>query len=304
MSVNLPSLYVQEFASTIELLVQQMDSKLQPSVMVGSGHVGEQASPVDQIGLIEVAENNTRFAPMPRTDAPVDRRWVFPTNWDLNQNVDKNDLLRMMTDPKAGLARAAVAGMNRRKDRTILDGLINSNFTGKSGTTPTALPTGQVVGVNVGGTASRLNVAKLRSALEILMANDVDMDGEEFYCVVDAKAHSALLSEVQITSQDYNPTRDGTPVLQNGKIAQFLGFNFIHCERAVEFNGTDDQAGTSTPIMCYAKSGVYLGHWQDIQVDVSERKDLRGIPWQLYIAATFGATRLQEDKVVKIWSRP
>jgi len=303
MSVNSPTLYVQEFASTIEMLVQQKQSKLSSAVTVGGGHYGEQASPVDQIGLIEVSENASRFEPMPRTDASFDRRWVFPTNWDLNQLMDKNDLLRMMVDPKNVMAMSAVAAMNRRKDRTILDGLINANFTGKAGTTSTTLPSTQVVGVSTGGATSRLNVAKLRAAQEILLSNDVDTDSEELYCVIDAKAHSALLSEVQITSSDFNAGSD-VPVLRDGRIARFLGFNFIHCERATEFNAADDLGGTSTPIMCFAKSGAYFGAWQDIKVDVSERKDVRALPWQLYIAATFGATRLEEKKVVKVWSRP
>jgi hypothetical protein len=303
MSVNAPTLYVQEFASTIELLSQQKQSKLMQAVTVGGGHFGEQASPVDQIGLIEVSENATRFEPMPRTDAPFDRRWVFPTNWDLNQLLDKNDLLRMMTDPKNAMAVSAVAGMNRRRDRTIIDGLNGTNFTGRSGTTAVTFPSSQVVGVNVGGTASRLNVAKLRQGLETLMIRDVDVDSEELFCVVDARAHAALLQEVQITSSDFNAGND-TPVLRDGRIARFMGFNFIHCERLTEFNGTDDQGGTSTPIFMFAKSGAYFGGWQDIKVDVTERKDVRGLPWQLYIAATFGATRLEEAKVVRAWSRP
>lgn len=303
MSVNAPTLYVQEFASTIELLSQQKQSRLMQAVTVGGGHFGEQASPVDQIGLIEVTENATRFEPMPRTDAPFDRRWVFPTNWDLNQLLDKNDLLRMMTDPKNAMAMSAVAGMNRRRDRTIIDGLNGTNFTGRAGTTAVTFPANQVVGVNVGGTASRLNVAKLRQGLETLMTRDVDVDGEELFCVLDARAHASLLTEVQITSSDFNAGAD-VPVLRDGRIARFMGFNFIHCERLTEFNGTDDQGGTSTPCFMFAKSGAYFGGWQDIKVDVTERKDVRGLPWQLYIAATFGATRLEEAKVVRAWSRP
>lgn len=304
MSANSPTLYVVEYANTLQMLAQQTQSKLMPAVTVGSGHTGEQASPVDQYGLVEVSENSGRFEAMPRTDLAFDRRWIFPTNWDVNQLFDKNDLIRMMVDPKQGGARAAVAGMNRRRDRTILDGMINANFTGKAGTTSTTLPSTQVVGVDTGGAASGLNVAKLREALRILLANDVDVDAEEFYVAVSAQAHVDLLAEVQITSADYNPRRDGEPVLVDGKISKFLGFNFIHCERTVEFNGTDDQSGTSTPIMAWAKSGVYLGSWTDMIVRVSERDDLRAIPWQIYTAATFGATRLEEDKVVKIWARP
>jgi hypothetical protein len=304
MSANSPTLYTVEYANTLQMLAQQVQSKLMRCVTVGSGHTGEQASPVDQYGSIEVAENSGRFEAMPRTDLAFDRRWVFPTNWDVNQLFDKNDLIRMMVDPKQGGARAAVAGMNRRRDRTILDGLINTNYTGKTGTTSTTLGSGQVVSVDVGGAASGLNVAKLREALRILMANDVDVDGEEFYCAISAQAHVDLLGETQVTSQDYNPKRDGEPVLVDGKIAKFMGFNFVHCERATEFNGTDDQAGTSTPIMAWAKSGAYFGSWAEMVVRVNERTDLRGIPWQIYTAATFGATRLEEDKVVKIWARP
>lgn len=303
MSINSPTFYAQQFATQVELLTQQIESKLQRAVTVGTNHYGEQASPVDQVGVVDPSENAERFAPMPRTDAPMDRRWILPRNWDLNQLKDKNDLIRQITDDKMALARAAVAGMNRRKDRTIIDGLLNANQTGKSGTTSTAFGSGQTVSVNTGGAASGLNVPKLREALRILLANDVDTMGEELFCVTNAKAHTQLLAEVQVTSKDYNQLRDGAPVLRDGMIDRFMGFNFIHCERLTEFDGTDDADGTSTPVLFFAKSGAYLGIWKDTNTRIDERTDLRGIPWQLYTSATFGASRLEEKKVVKAWAR-
>lgn len=301
MSANLPTHYVKQWANTIELLAQQELSKLQATVTYGSNHYGEQASPVDQFGLIEASENTERFAPMPRTDAPADRRWITPRNWDINQLVDKNDLMRILNDPKSELAKAAIAGLNRRKDLTIIDALGGTNLTGKDGTTPTTLPTAQVVGVNTGGTASNLNVAKVRAAKRILMANDVDVMGEELYFVVNAAGHDALLAEVQVTSKDYNESRDGKPVMIDGMIGRFMGFNFVHCERLQ--TGTDDQAGTSTSSFAYAKSGVYLGSWKDISTDIRERPDLRAIPYQIYTCMTLGATRKDEKKVVRVWAR-
>lgn len=303
MSINSPTFYAQQFATQVDLLTQQIESKLQRSVTVGTGHYGEQASPVDQVGLVEMTENTERFAAMPRTDAPMDRRWIIPRNYDLNQLKDKNDLVRQITDDRMTLARAAVAAANRRKDRTILEGLLNANQTGKSGTTSTPFGSGQTVSVNTGGAASGLNVAKLRNALQILMANDVDVEGEELYAVVNAKAHAQLLAEIQITSKDFNQLRDGTPILRDGMIDRFLGFNFIHCERLTEFDGTDDAAGTSTPCLFYAKSGGYLGLWKDTNTRIDERTDLRAIPWQLYTSIVFGATRIEEKKVVKAWAR-
>jgi hypothetical protein len=40
--------------------------------------------------------------------------------------------------------------------------------------------------------------------------------------------------------------------------------------------------------------------WQDITTHISERNDKAGIPWQVYVYGTFGATRLEEKKVVEI----
>lgn len=303
MTINAPSFYAQEFANSCMLLAQQKTSRLQTAVTVGTGHRGEQASPVDQVGSIEAQEKTDRFAPMPRTDAAVDRRWVLPRTWDINQNYDKHDLIRQIQDPRSSLSQAALAAMGRRKDVTILDGLINTNYTGKSGTTATSFLAGNVVSVNKGGTASSLNVAKLREAKRILMANEVDPTEEEIFIVVDSKANDAMLGEVQVTNKDYNATRDGTPVFKEGVIDRFLGFNFIWTERLLQFNGTDDAAGTSTPCIAFAKSGAYLGIWQDTNTRIDERADLRGVPWQLYADATFGACRLEEKKIVKVWSR-
>lgn len=303
MTIYAPTFYAQEFANQCVLLSQQKTSRLQMAVMTGTGHRGEQASPVDQVGLIEAQEKTERFAPMPRTDAPTDRRWVLPRTWDINQNYDKHDLIRQIQDPRSALAQAALAAMGRRKDLTILDGLLNTNQTGKSGTTATTFLAGNVVSVSTGGTASLFNVAKLRKAKQLLMANDVDVTEEELFVAVDSRAHDAMLAEVQATSKDYNEARDGKPILKEGVIDRFLGFNFVWTERLLTFNGTDDAAGTSTPCPAWAKSGGYLGIWSDVNTRIDERPDLRGIPWQLYTDGTFGATRLEEKKIVKIWSR-
>lgn len=295
---NIPTHFVQEFADKLDLLAQQTKSKLESAVMSGM-HIGEQASPVDQYGQIEMLENNERFSEMPRVDAPSTRRWVIPTDYDLPQMVQPKDLLRVLQDPKATLQRAAVAAANRKKDLVILQGLLNANNTGKTGSTST--PITYSVSVNTGGTASKLNVAKIRAAKLQLQQNDVDLEGDELYLAVNAAAHDALLNEVQIVSKDYNAARDGAPVMKEGKIERFLGVNIISLERI--FTGTDDAAGTSSLCVMWAKSGAYLGKWRDISVDVRERGDLRDIPTQIYLKQTIGGTRLDEAKVVKVYSR-
>ena len=299
MSANLPSHYVSQFATNIQLLLQQKGSKLAEAVMTGS-HVGSQASPVDQIGSVEAQRVTSRFADMGRVDASVDRRWVFPVDYDLPQLIDSYDKLRLLLDPSSSYVQNAVYAMGRAKDDEIISALFGTNKTGVSGGTSTSFLAANVVGVNTGGTDSGMNVPKLRAAKKLLMSYEVDLDNDPIYCAITSKEHDELLNEIQVISSDFNGAE--RPVLMDGKVTRFLGINFIHCERlATKATGTDDQSGSSLQIPMWAKSGVYLGTWNDVETSISKRNDIQGEPWQAYLKGTFGATRLEEKKVVKIW---
>lgn len=297
MSINvIPTFQVQQFSTNVNLLLQQRGSKLSGAVMRGS-HVGKQASPVDQIGAVAAQKVTTRFAPMGRVDATTERRWVFPNDYELPQQIDTFDKLRLITDPESQYVVNAVYAMGRAQDDEIISAFFDDAKTGENGKSTTTFLAGNVVSVDTGGSASNINVAKLRAAKKLLMAAEVDLDTDPIFCAITAEEHDSLLNEIQIISQDYNTT----PVLVNGKVQSFLGINFIHCERLT--TGTDDQTGTSTQIPIWAKSGMHLGTWQDVTVSVSQRNDLSGEPYQAYVYGTFGATRLEEPKIVKLWAR-
>lgn len=297
MSINVPTHYAIQYSQNIQLLLQQRGSKLRGSVMTGS-HTGKQASPVDQYGAIVAQRVTSRFAPMGRVDAPADRRWVFPVDYDLPQLIDSFDKLRLLTDPASAFVENGSYAMGRAMDDEIIAAFFGTNQTGETGSTATTFATStQTVGVNTGGTASNLNVAKLRAAKKILMANEVDLDNDPLTCIITSTEHDSLLNEIQVVSTDFNEK----PVLVEGKVTRFLGINFITCERLT--TATDDQSGTSRQIPLYARSGMYLGMWNDISTEISRRNDLQGLPWQAYAYGTFGATRLEEKKVVRIWCR-
>ncbi len=297
MASQIPLFYVSQFSSNIQLKLQQEGSVLRSCVMTGT-HVGAQASPVDQFGAIVGNKVVGRYNPMTRQDAPTDRRWVFPQDYDLPQLLDSFDQLRLLIDPMSSYVTNAVYAIGRNMDEEILAGLLNANFTGNNGTTSTSIPSGQVVGVNQGAaSATNLTVAKLREGRRILMSNNLALDREELYCAVTATNLDSLLAETQVISSEFNDQK----VLVNGKLTKFLGINLVHTELLQ--TGTDDQAGTSTAIPMWAKSGSYMGMWSDVQSSIDRRTDLQGIPLQAYVKGTFGGTRLEEKKVVKIWAR-
>lgn len=298
MGSGIPLFYVEQFSSNIQLKLQQMGSRLRMAVMTGT-HKGSQASPVDQFGAINANKVTARYAPIQHVDAPTDRRWVFPQDYDLAQLLDSFDKLRLITDPMSSYVTNALHALGRAQDQEIIAGLLGTNYTGNNGATSTTLQPTQVVGVNQGAaSATNITVAKLRAAKKILMANEVDLATDRIYMAINAAGHDTLLSEVQVISSDFN---GGKPVMEEGLITRFLGIDFIHTELLP--TGTDDQAGTSTAYPMWAKSGAYLGMWEDITTDVSQRKDIQSLPYQAYVKGSFGATRLEEKKIVQVWGR-
>lgn len=290
MSINIPSHYAQQYATNVQMLLQQKDSRLRGLVTQGS-YIGEQASPVDQVDSIEMQSVTGRFEAMPRVDADVDRRWVSPLDFDLPQLIDSFDKLRLLTDPQSVWVQNAVNAAKRKMDDVIIDAFFGTAKTGKTGSTSTTFPSSQVVAVNHGASGSTgLTVAKLREARRILRASEVDFDMDPITCVVTSKQEDNLLAEAQVISLDFNDK----PVLVDGKVTRFLGINIVHSERL------DANATPSRLVPVFAKSGMHLGIWNDITSDISQRKDLRGLPFQAYVYMTCNATRLEEEKTVQI----
>lgn len=290
MSANIPNHFAQQYATNVELLLQQKDTRLRSLVTQGQ-YIGEQAAAVDQIDSVEMQSVTTRFEAMPRVDAEVARRWVTPLDFDLPQMIDSFDKLRLLTDPASIYVQNAVNAAKRKMDDVIIAAFFAAAKTGKTGSGSTTFPAGQVVAVNQGASGNTgLTVAKLRQARTLLAAAEVDLDMDPITAVVSAKQMDNLLAEAQVISMDYNDR----PVLADGKLKSFLGINFVMSER-LPVNGSSYRR-----IPVFAKSGMHLGVWNDITTDISQRKDIRGLPYQAYVYMTIGATRLEEEKTVEI----
>jgi len=293
MSINLPTHYVQQFSTNVQLLLQTPGGKFAMAVMNGN-HVGKQASPVDQFGSVEMTDVTGRFNPMGRTDVTTDRRWVFPTDSDLPQMIDEFDKLRLITDPESIYVRNAVNAARRKQDRHILNAFFGTAKTGEAGSTSTSFTAANEVDVATGGSNSKLNVAKIKAVKELMEANDVDFEVEEAFIGITAADHASLLNEIQIISKDFA----SEAVLEKGQVKKFLGFTLIQSQLVeTVLAGTNE---VTLPV--WVKSGMYLGTWSDIKNSVSQRHDLQGEPWQLYTTMTAGATRLEENKVYAIES--
>jgi hypothetical protein len=142
--------------------------------------------------------------------------------------------------------------------------------------------------VDVGGTASSLNVAKLQQAVRMLMTFNKGELSEAVNCAISSYEHDALLKEVQIVNKDYN----NSAVMVDGRVRRFMGVDFRVTERLAISSG-------NRLVPVWVKSGMHLGMWQDMMTKVSERAD-KSHAWQVYLCMTLGATRTQPGKVIRI----
>jgi hypothetical protein len=285
MSFQVTTAFVQQYTTNVGLLLQQRGSKLRDACTVGS-YTGKAAKAVEQIGAVTAQARTSRHADTPLISTPHDARWVFPTDYEWADMVDDQDKLRMLIDPTSPYAVNGAYALGRALDDLIITAALGTSMTGENGSTSTAFATATQQ-IAVGGTG--LTIAKLRQARRILMGNEVDVAMDPLYIAVTATQLDELLGTTEVTSSDYNTVK----TLVSGDIDTFLGFKFIQCER-LGVDGSGDRR-----CIAWAKSGMHVGMWNDINTKVSERAD-KSYATQVYVKGTFGATRTEEKKVVEI----
>lgn len=294
MSVNIPNHFVTQYTTNVAHLLQIQGGKMR-SLVGEDTHQGESAVPVDQYGSVEMQEVTTRFGAMPRVDAATDRRWVYPTDYNLPQMVDTFDKLRLMVDPQGPLAQAAIKAAGRKIDNIIFDAFYADAKTGKAGGTTTSFDTtNHRVDAAIGAAADTgLNVDKILRAIRLLEDNDVDTEMEQPCMAITPQQHEDLKRQTQVINSDYF-VDGGRPVFAgDGRIKEFAGVKIV-VSRLVPSNAS------YRLVPMWVRSGMHLGVWDDVKARVDERPDIEGVPYQLVTTLTMGATRLEEGRVIQI----
>lgn len=290
MSTEIGTAFAQKFTSNVELKLQQKTSRLSGSVTIVPCSGVKQGQVVQQVGSAAAVKRTTRHADTPILNTPHDARWVFPEDYQWGDLIDNEDAIKTLASFDSPYSQVAAASLNRAKDIEIMAAFFSDTTkTGETGGTTTDWTT--FVGANaahkIASGAIGLTVGKLILAKKALRAAEVDED-EMIFCAINAELEADLLTETQIVSLDYNVK----PVLVDGKLTSFMGINFIHSEQLLT-------ASSEYRCPVYAKSGIALGMWNDIQVEMARRAD-KSFALQVYASMSCGATRTQEKKVVEV----
>ena len=284
MSSQITTAFVEQYSANIQMLSQQMGSLLRDAVR-NESVVGKDAY-FDQIGKVTAILKTSRHSDTPQIDTPHSRRRVSLADYEFADLIDQQDKVRLLIDPTSSYAKAAAYAMGRAMDDVIIAAALGSANTGVSGGTAVALPAGNIVAANTGGTG--MNIAKLAAAKQILDAGDVDPSIKR-HIVVSPAEIADLLNNTTVTSSDFNTIK----ALVQGEIDSFMGFKFHVSNRLV------DNGAANTQCIAFAEDGIFLGVGKDVTARIDERSD-KSYATQVYYCQTIGATRMEEAKVVSV----
>lgn len=293
MSIEITTIQKQKYQAGIEMLAQQDDCILGDRVR-REAERGKRVS-FDQIGLVAAKEAVIRHQDTQYLNTPHRRRWVSTKRYDLADLLDLADLVKIIDNPGGVYSKAFVAGLNRAKDKAMIDAALGTSYSGEEGTTAIAFPAAQQIAV--GGTG--FTFAKLQDAAKRLKAANAVRSGEEMTIVWTAAQEQEFLNVTEVKSSDYNNTR----VLVNGQLDTFYGFRFVRIEDWTDENGFAQRmlpkVSTTRSCLAFVKSGLLLNEVEQPQVNI-DQLPAKKYSWQYYGYGDWGATRMQEAKVVQI----
>ncbi|UOF78052.1 major capsid proteiN [Caudoviricetes sp.] len=291
MSFQVDTALVQAYRANIDLKFQQMGSRLRGCVR--NERQGAEFEFYDRIGPVDAVEVTSRHADTPLISTPHDRRRVGLRDFDWADLIDNKDKIRMLADPTSSYVTNAVMALGRAQDDVIIQAAFGTAYTGKTGSTNVSFPSASEIAVDYvesgSATNSNLTIGKLRRARYLLDKAEATTEGQyDLYLVVDPSQIQSLLRTTEVTNSDYNTIK----ALVAGEIDTYMGFKFIKSNRLTVVSNVRQ-------CIAFERQGLLLATGMEITVDVGPRRDKRNSV-QVYVCGSFGATRMWEEKVLRI----
>lgn len=290
MASSIDTAFVNSYHNMLEHQFQQKGSRLRGTVRSVSQN--SEYDYWDRVGTSTAHEMTTRHADTQYDDENMTRRRNQITGYNTAKLFDNQDKLRMIINPTSGFAESQAFALGRQMDSAIITAASGTAYSGKTGATSVSYDTDFRIAVDYveSGAASNSNltIAKLRRARFLLDSEEAVADGETVHAIVSASQIQSLLRSTEVTSADYNTVK----ALVQGEIDTFLGFKFIRTQLL-------SKSGNNRTCLIYPPSAILLGVGEDVKTRIDEMPG-KQYSVQVYSEATFGATRLWEEKVIEV----
>lgn len=286
---SVPEHHVKMYTANVRTVLAKRGGDLVARISRGS-YTGEKVQLINFIGPVEFIERDTVYADTKLTELEHTSRWISGREYDVAVLVDRLDTLKMIYDPTNPYVERFREAAARRMDTIVMDSFFATARAGKEGSDLITFPNRDVV--PAGGTG--LTVAKLRALRKLIKKRHVDLRGVRPMIAVTAEQVDNLLSEVTVTSVDYNAIKP----LVDGEVTGFMGFDFMPYE---DYNGRGipKRADGVRELPVWVPDGMHFGQWDALEIIINNRPDKNNIK-QIHATFTAGATRVEEGKVFKL----
>jgi len=284
--------HVRQFKDNLTMLYQQTQSRLRGTVMERS--VTGEVDFWDRVGVTNAQQKLTRHTDTPQIDTPFSRRMCTVGDWHTGDLIDKQDVIRVLTDPTSPTTQAIVAALNRALDSIIYAAFDAAVLTGKLGTTTVSFDADWPNGNRAAGqgdddfSAAAIDIDDLLALKKQFDENEVPDEGR--HILLSPGGFTQLLTTAEVGSSDYNTVK----ALVRGEIGTYLGFNFHRLAT------TQMTVATGTDFYCYAwhQSAMGLSVGLNLNVEVAPRTD-KSFATQVYAALSAGAVRVQGEGLIR-----
>jgi hypothetical protein len=189
----------------------------------------------------------------------------------------------------------------RKKEEIIVNAATGVAYEGKEGTTSVSFPdstntvyqdgtAGSQGTSNESGTPTGLIADKILQGLFLLRKNmKTGNIKEKIYCAISAEEELQLLQDNKIINRDYTAGQ----ALDKGIVGSWLGVNFVRTELLrMPQNYVRE-------VLLFTDQAIGLGLPGEVFLRAGENPE-RQYQNQMYIELNFGATRVEDEKIVKI----
>lgn len=307
---NVEASHRQTYANNIQMVAQEMTSKIRAAVTIASGLTGDAHNVRDLLDKKDYIESEDYRMTNPQNRSKLDAVWLNrPKIVHSGETIFKEDKFDLAMDPTSNFNRGHVRAVEtgvfdrflgvRKKSSGGFEiaggGILGNRITGKARASA-ALPGGQFMAVDAdnSGTPSGMVLKKLNLAREMLELNDFGIDddlSDELFCAVGPKQKSNLLDIAIQTQTSLNAFQ--IRQIEEGKPTSLFGLTWIFTNRLP----TDSNGYRICPI--WTKSNVVGGFWQDVEGDMWNDGSSLNRPY-VHVSAYPAATRLENEGVIAI----
>lgn len=285
-----------EYGRNVNLAVQQKKSRFEQGFTYHADWRGREMIFEELIGPTSAIVDGNRGGDTPNIDANVEPVGVVPRQIEWGKLIEKEDAIKALTDYQSPFVQNGAAAIVRGRDLVFSGALFSNRLIGQDGATSQAWDsTGRVVvkevGSSDGATDTGMNMRKIQRAKRLLRAQDVDLDMEELWGVLNAQEMEELYNDLLTINTD---TAKMAYVDHDKKLVHSVGgVNFVSYEKKADYDSTH----YASAIWC--KSGMHYGDFSPLQTscEPNPAKKYRLHP---YMENWYGASRSEDAKVIKI----